>query len=335
MAESQAKYHHLIPQTYMAAWAHGNGTLYVNYLDDERIAERNKANISGINHYHSIVAGMVICTKEDADILFAPVSQYDVKYEGKIISDTLELNRIYYDFENWEITRADGSLVSRRKIKGEIDNIKIRDIEINWSEKYEDKWDLIRKQIELKILFAKTDSVPAFEREYLMKFYTALDWRSIKSNIQFDDAVKWLCKDVMQLDEIDIPKEERFLNMLDNAADEMRHCLLLKFYRQYLNDEGIIYKNAMANLQYTSFHFLVADGDVTFNTNDNPAFTYTREDGKLMGLLPITPNILMCQGKATEDDGNYYITHVTEEAVKKYNRAIQENANEFIIMGKK
>ena len=139
----------------------------------------------------------------------------------------------------------------------------------------------------------------------------------------------------MQIDEIDIPKEERFLNMLDNAADEMRHCLLLKFYRQYLNDEGIIYKNAMANLQYTSFHFLVADGEVTFNTNDNPAFTYTREDGKLMGLLPITPNILMCQGKATEDDGNYYITHVTEEAVKKYNRAIQENANEFIIMGKK
>ena len=190
MAESQAKYHHLIPQTYMAAWAHGNGTLYVNYLDDERIAERNKANISGINHYHSIVAGMVFCTKEVADILFAPVSQYDVKYEGKIISDTLELNWIYYDFENWEITRADGSLVSRRKIKGEIDNIKIRDIEINWSEKYEDKWDLIRKQIELKILFAKTDSVPAFEREYLMKFYTALDWRSIKSNIQFDDAVK-------------------------------------------------------------------------------------------------------------------------------------------------
>ena len=27
------KYHHLVPQTYMSAWAHGNGTLNVEFLD--------------------------------------------------------------------------------------------------------------------------------------------------------------------------------------------------------------------------------------------------------------------------------------------------------------
>jgi hypothetical protein len=332
MADTQAKYHHLIPQTYMATWAHGNGTLYIKYLDDECIVERNKENIAGINHYHSIGAGMVICTKEDADILFAPVSQYNVKYEGNIISDTLELNRIYYDFDNWKITRTDGSLVGKKKIKAEVDNIKIRDIEKNWSEKYENKWNLVRKQIEINVFLAKHDSVPAFEREYLMKFYTALDWRSIKSNFQFDDAVKLLCRDVMQLDEIDIPENERFLNVLGNAADEMRHCLLLKYYRSFLSDTGVISTNAEANFKYTSFHFLVADGTETFITSDNPAFTYTREDGKLMGILPITPRILMCQGKMTEEDDKYYITHITEDAVRKYNCAIRENANEFIIM---
>lgn len=332
MAESQAKYHHLIPKTYMAAWAHGKGTLYVRYLEDRRIEERNIENISGINHYHSIVAGMIICTKEDADILYAPVLRFDVKYKGRTISDTLELNHIYNDFDNWEITRRDGSLVSKKQIKAEISKIKIRDIEENWSKQYENKWNYVREQIETTVLMAKTNSIPAFEREYLMKFYTALDWRSIKSNFRFDDVVKWLCKDVMQLDEIDIPKKERFNEWLDNCADEIRHCLLLKFYRQYLNDEGIIYKQSMANLQHKSVRFLVADGEELFYTSDNPAFTYIREDGNLIGLLPITPRILMCHEQAIENGENYYITHITEETVKKYNRAIQDNANEFIVM---
>ena len=51
-----------------------------------------------------------------------------------------------------------------------------------------------------------------------------------------------------------------------------------------------------------------------------------------MGLLPITPRILMCQGKAEEDDGNYYITKLTNKEVKRYNRIIEDNANQFIII---
>ena len=334
MADTQAKYHHLIPQTYMAAWAHGNGTLYIKYLQSEKIEERNKENIAGINHYHSIVAGMVICTKEDTDILFAPVSSYVVIYEGTVVVDTLELNKIYYDFDNWQISRPDGTPISKKKIESEIDKIKIRDIEENWSVKYENKWNVVRKQIEKIILSAQRDSVPAFQKDYLMKFYTALDWRSIKSNIQFNDAFNWFCKDIMELDDIDIPESERYLKMNSSAADEMRHCLLLKFYRSFLDETGLINKNADANNQHTSFHFLVADGAEYFITSDNPAFIHKREDGGLVGILPITPRILMCQGKMTEDDGNYYITHITDGAVHKYNKAIRENSNEFIILNR-
>lgn len=29
MGETKAKYHHLIPRTYLSAWEHGNGTLYI------------------------------------------------------------------------------------------------------------------------------------------------------------------------------------------------------------------------------------------------------------------------------------------------------------------
>lgn len=241
MTETKAKYHHLIPRTYLSAWEHGNGTLYIRYLDDkENVVERNKDKIAGVTNYHSIVAGMPIVTKTDADIIFTCLSDLEVHYDDAIISDSLELNKIYYDFENWEVYRKDGSIVSKKKLKSEIDKVKIRDIEALWSSKYEDAWGTIRSELVNSIMNSSDGIIPDTHKEYLMKFYTALDWRSIKSNLQFNDAWEWLCKEVFRLDEIDIPKEERELPMLENAAEEIKHNLLLNFYRKYLNDDGVI-----------------------------------------------------------------------------------------------
>lgn len=53
------------------------------------------------------------------------------------------------------------------------------------------------------------------------------------------------------------------------------------------------------------------------------------KDGKY--VMPITPRILMAQGKCTEDADKYFITHITDAAVKKYNEIIRANANEFVI----
>lgn len=332
MTETKAKYHHLIPKTYLSAWEHGNGTLYVRFLDEkETVVERNKDKIAGITNYHSIVAGMSIITKEDADIIFACLADLEVHYKNTIVSDSLELNRIYNDFDNWTIYRKDHSVVSKKKLKSEIDKVKIRDIETLWSTKYEDSWSTIRSKLENSIMTAKDGFISDAYKKYLMKFYTALDWRSIKSNILFNDTWRYICKDTLHLDEIDIPEKERKLSMLDNVAEEIKHNLLLKFYRQFLNDSGIIFTHAMTNLTNTSFHFLVADGSETFNTSDNPVFVFKRQDGKLQGILPLTPRILMVQGKNSTQDTNFYITHITNEAVKKYNNEIEKNASNFII----
>ena len=332
MAETKAKYHHLIPRTYLSAWEHGNGTLYIRYLENKGdVVERNKDNVAGITNYHSIVAGMPIVTKEDADVIFACLDGLEVHYGDTIISDNLELNKIYYDFENWTVYRKDGFVVSKKRLKSEIDKVKIRDIEALWSSKYEDAWGTIRSELEEAIMNSPDGIIPDTNKEYLMKFYTALDWRSIKSNIQFNVAWEWLCKEVLRLDEIDIPEEERELPMLDNAAEEMKHNLLLKYYRQYLNDSGVIFTHAMANLANTSFHFLVADGSETFYTSDNPVFIFRRRDGKLQGVLPLTPRILMAQGRDSDHETNFYISHITDEAVKRYNAEIEKNASSFIV----
>lgn len=332
MAETKAKYHHLIPRTYLSAWEHGGGTLFIRFLNDkEHIVERNKDKIAGITNYYSIVAGMPIVTKSDADAIFECLSDLEVHYNSEIIADSLELNRIYYDFDNWDVYRMDGTVVSKKKLKSEIDKVKIRDIEDLWSSKYENAWGSIRSDLENSIMNATHGTIPDTHKEYLMKFYTALDWRSIKSNIQFNDAWEWLCKEVLHLDEIDVPEEERGLPILDNAAEEMKHYLLLKFYRKYLNDDGVIYKHAMANLANTSFHFLVADGLETFNTSDNPAFVFRRTDGKLQGVLPLSPRILMVQGRDSNKETSFCISHISDEAVKRYNIEIEKNASCFIV----
>ncbi|PIC80704.1 hypothetical protein CSV75_02615 [Sporosarcina sp. P18a] len=330
MIETQAKYHHLVPQTYMSAWMHGNGTLNVEFLDAPGdIVKRNKERIAGITDFHSIKAGMPLCTEIDANIIFEPVSSYTVEYKGNILQSSLDMNRYYYDFENWIVKRVDGSLVSKKSIKREIEKKKIKDIETNWSTKYENNWASEVTKIEAAVLHAPNGSIPMFDLEYLMKFFTALDWRGFRSNHYFEEMYKTLTSGL--LDDIEIPVDERILPSLKTAAYEIRYNLLLQFYRQYLSDSGVIFKDVMANLQHTNFHFLIADGPTKFITSDSPAFMHRRDDKKLVGLLPITPRILMAKGKRTEEDGLYYVTHITDEAVKRYNDVIRSNAEEFII----
>lgn len=330
MEETKAKYHHLIPKTYMSFWANKAGTLQVEFLNNPGIFEpKNCGNIAGITDYHSIKAGMIICTKVDADKIFSPLKDYIVEIDGKIVTDTLELNQKYYDFDSWIIRRRDGSLVSKKRIKCEIEKIKIKDIESNWSTKYENMWNSIVTDMESILLISKSESVEAKYKDFLMKFFVALDWRSIQLNDEFQKAFQSFAN--VLLDEIEIPEKERILPWLRTAADELKHNLLLKYYRRYLDDDGVIYTHAMANLKHTNFHFLIADGPTYFDTSDNPSFVFNREDGLKEGLMPMTPRILMVQGKCIEDVDKYFITRISDDVVKKYNKIIRSNANEFVI----
>ena len=91
--------------------------------------------------------------------------------------------------------------------------------------------------------------------------------------------------------EIEIPEEERFLPCLKTASDEMKHNLLLKYYRKYLNDDGVIYTHSIASLKHTNFHFLVADGPTYFDTSNNPSFTFIRDVGRIVRTLKIKKNV--------------------------------------------
>ena len=40
----------------------------------------------------------------------------------------------------------------------------------------------------------------------------------------------------------------------------------------------------------------------------------------------------MAKGRCSEGEGKYYISHITDAAVQKYNNAIYANAAEFVIL---
>lgn len=327
----KAKYHHLIPQTYISAWGNISGTISYKELKTGMCGKKNKDNILGINHYHSIIAGMPICTEDDVKEIFAILKDYNVEYQGKVITDLMQINQIYYDFENWKITRkSDGTIASKKPIKSAIDQVKIRDIETLWSTKYENHWPEVRTEIEKRVLKASGE-IEEFQKDFLMKFYVSIDWRSSATDPLFAKEFKRLSTDILQMDQVEIPKDERGLPFFETMADYFEHCLLLMTFRRFLHDEGTMCVQVEASEKNTNFHFLIADGKSRFITSDNPSFICLREDGLKVGLMPITPRILMAQGKSGNSDNVYYVTHITEEAVERYNKKIEENALQYII----
>lgn len=331
MAQTKAKHHHLIPQTYLKAWANSRGTVKIQSLDNPNTtAERNIRSIACITDFYTIKAGMPICTQKDADTIFSPLESCQVELDGKTLSDSLALNSKYYDFDRWRITHADGSPASKKKIKSQIEQNKIKDIEENWSIKYENKWNSEVEAITSAVHVTSTLEIPEFDREFLTKFYTALDWRGFCSSQEFESVLQSITDKLPA--NIIIPEDDRALPHLNTPHEEMRHCLLLRYYRDFLNDSGVIYSDAMASLHKTSFHFLVASGSTKFITSDSPAFTHKSEGGDILGLLPITPNILMAKGRCQTDNGKYYITHLTDKEVRIYNEIIYSNATEFVVL---
>lgn len=69
-----------------------------------------------------------------------------------------------------------------------------------------------------------------------------------------------------------------------------------------------------------------------FITSDTPAFVYKRSDGSKVGLLPITPSILLAQGRKIGEDDVYYVSRISEEKVQRYNAIIRNTAEEFVIL---
>ncbi|MEK5333267.1 DUF4238 domain-containing protein [Lysinibacillus sp. FSL W8-0992] len=148
---NNSKYHHLIPRTYMRSWKHFQNSIYIIYKKDlKTIKEKNIDNIGGINHYHSIIAGMINVNAEQCNIIFEPLKDFTIMYDEYKIETNDELNHYFYEYDKWNIYYPNGKKISKalkNEIFQKIKSNRIKDIENTWSTNYESDWNNIIEKL--------------------------------------------------------------------------------------------------------------------------------------------------------------------------------------------
>ncbi|HEY8891030.1 MAG TPA: DUF4238 domain-containing protein [Clostridium sp.] len=327
------KYHHLIPKTYLKAWCYSNESTYVMDKKTKLIETKNIGNNFGISQFHSIVAGMPICEEDDLVQIFKALSGYEIFYESKQLNNLDEYNRNYLNFANWIIKKDEIQIVDKKKrtLKTEIGKVKIKDIENLWATKYEDKWKCLLETIEHNIYKTNSLKVDEFLKGIIMKFVIAFNWRGFYSNELFMATYKTIISNA-NLDKINIPVGERYKNNLDTVEKEFEHLMVLKKYREFLKDEGLMYDSAKNYIRLMSIKFCISTGNNKFITSDNPSFICVNNEGhQLEHIMPISPNVVMAIGLDGANDNKYIIERISDKQVSQINKKILDNSIERII----
>ncbi len=321
-----SKDHHLVARTYLRPWCYSGDSVFVVDKATGKVENKNINKNFKKRHYHTITAGMPICNDADLKLIYACLSDYKVFYENSELLTLKEYNDHYSFFAEWDIYKGGIKISKKEKnvLRASIDGIKITEIEDLWAKQYEDKWPVKRSFIEQKLEMARGRTIPSFYKGFLMKFVVSMNWRGFLGNESFKETYK-LISNSIELDKIDIPLKERQRLYLETASEEMEHLLLLKNYREFLNNSGNAYEMAKAYIRNLNIRFWVAEGELRFVTSDNPSYISRDIEGETMHIMPVSPNILITIGKNSDNADHYFIKKASDSDVKKVNADILKN----------
>lgn len=308
------------------------------------------SDIGGINHYHSIRAGMANATKEDCDQFFLPLKKYRIEINGEVVKDKLEWNKHFYHFfkckgeSPWIISKTvpnengkghqwvDIGNSQKRRVHSEILKILVRKIEEDWSKQYENSWrnivQVILKQINKAPL--ALNKVPAVKRKELITFAVSILWRTLPYPKELVMTLKGIEKAISF--DFPIPKKQRMYPFLDSTKKELYHSYMLNQFRDFLkkkDDKGIIGKKADLYCEKYGVSFKITTSEKPFITTDNAIV-----ENHLNLVFPITP-LLLAVIEEVPNQSLYTIEHLTTNKVDFYNQLLFQNANDFCIVNSK
>lgn len=331
---TKAKKHHLVPRNYLRPWCHKKDTIYALDKETKDITPKNINNHYEKLNFHSLKAGMPILTEGDMEKIFEPLNGHEIYFEENKLKDLKNLNDNYYAFDNWIIER-EGRVISKKDkniIKSDIDNERILDIEQGWDRKYENRWSGFRDDLLLdRVLKAPNSSIDIVCKGYLMRFIIGMNWRGFSGNEDFNKVYNDI-KDIFGLENIEVPYGDRNKKYLCTMDKEIENDLLLKYYREFLNDKGPIYTMAKEYIRLMTIKFYVVTEKLEFVTSDNPSFIMNGETGKNVHMMAVSPKVLASIGRDIDKSNKYFIEDLNDEKVKEMNNIICENAKTDIIM---
>ena len=327
------KYHHLIPRTYIKSWKHGLNSVYIIKKDKSvNPEEKNIDSLGGINYYHSIVAGMINASPEECDIIFSPLKDFEIEYEGERVTTPYHLNHIFYDYVNWILYYPNGRSLGRKKKNELKQNIKrniISDIEKKWAMDYEDNWKKTVSKLPYQLYTGSRPFVSQeINRKEFVDFIVSLDWRNKNSNDKFTETVNRYTSNLF--DYQIIPRKERTLPFMEKILDEIKHGLLLNTFKGFQSGKGFMNLQAEKILNKGSLHFFLAGDKTEFITSDKPV-QYGYIGDKITIHFPINPK-LMCTIAKNECPKKFYFEQLSNSHTKKLNKLLKENCNDFYIL---
>lgn len=188
----------------------------------------------------------------------------------------------------------------------------------------------IRETIEYNITHAKASKIDEFLKGLIMKFVIAFNWRGFYGNQEFKDVYKYVISG-LDFDKILIPNNERYKPFLETIEEENEHLMVLKNYREFLRDKGIIYETTKNYIRLMNIKFYISTGDNKFITSDNPSFVCKNIDGLLVHIMPISPKITIAIGLNSSKENEYLIEILSDKEISKINKIILDNSIKRII----
>jgi hypothetical protein len=341
--ETEAKYHHLIPQTYMrGSWKHGVTKNSRVYSVDKGVTDVGSSvktkDIGGIEDYHSIRVDSLIATNDDCVKFFEPLKNYQVLIENKIETDLMKLNQNFYEYDSWIIQDDKGNIVSetqKNTLKKDILSIHVKYIEVEWSHQYENYWNSTKDAIIAEIdKHPNQQKIPSVKREELTKFMVSMDWRTLPYPTRMQELMdfflgqKFLGADLKQ--EL-IPEDDRLYPFLKTVYDEFSHSYLLKQFKKFLQGNGPIMNEAINIINNMGIILLLAPQNGEFITSDNPVCWFTNSNGDKEYIFPITPNVA-CSLKKGISQTEYIVQQLTKNELISINNKLKNNCHEFYIL---
>ncbi|MGM2306302.1 DUF4238 domain-containing protein [Bacillus cereus group sp. BceL078] len=343
-------YHHLIPQVYMRAWKHGDSSIYVVKSGENNLGKETKTStFGGISNYHSIKAGSLFASPSDCNDFFKPLQNYNLLINGKKMKDPISLNMNFLQFDDWIIKDLNGVEVTKKvknSLKQSIRSIIKKDIEIGWNEKYENHWNTIIEKINSEIMekledenvvlpyWMKLTKTGEEIREELIKFMISIEWRTKRYHPElqkmFDQSLR---RKNFDFKSIAIPKEERIYPFLNTIYDEYAHGIMLKYYREFLEEKVPIMEEVQEFIKGSGFVFNLAPNDGEFITSDNPVCRFINDNGNVEYFFPLNPKVA-CTVFPKGHKDSFLIYPFDKDELVKFNNIVKESSKEGYIIQK-
>ncbi len=323
---SSYKKQHYVPQTYLEAWNDDSNRIYVYQKNDNKLYRHSKVDkvLYENDLYTKTIDDVVILNEEEKKEIFSSLDEYKIYYksdsEEKILTTYNDLATYYFDFDNWIITREDGSVVSKKALKDSIEKKRLTDLEKNWKT-IENDWATLRSNIEDSI--KNENLITRDQIDSILEFIVAQKNRTPKALEE--------CTTII----------EKVMSPIKELMGDIYEVEKNSLGKSYFKDQIIRYQNEdsksnilieIDQLKKLQMAFLKPI-ERKFITSDSPVLTIIDNNflkGKYNGIyFPISPDLMIALYRG--NNSQYIVGKLNSNVVRRFNARIKKESLKYYV----